>query len=354
MEMNWIGSVLLICSTLLTLSLAAATIYVISQWDQTLSISIGTLMGLTVVLLLWTKLLTAFTDPGHLPRKEEMTSKANVHLNESYRDMYGIHERRSDLASYIHESPPVTARAIYQCYTCGTMKPTVSTAHCRECGRCVVGKDHHCVFLSTCIGVRNRAQFLAFLVTCTLALLFSVSIHIVDILQRLQSAHWPRVGPVISDFGPLEIGLVCGFGFLLVLKLVVFPFVFGYMANLQILGIIFVFGYATLGVLIGKHHLPWISAIVAYTECMILFFIGSSLYYQIKLLSEGSTIRELVSGERKSYDDDDQETRSSLMGDYSPRMTTTVKPMTPWELSKFALRGFLVSQEPRFMSTDSN
>jgi hypothetical protein len=230
----------------------------------------------------------------------------------------------------------------------------MSTAHCGECGRCVVGKDHHCVFLSTCIGVRNRAQFLAYLVTCALVLLLSLSIHIVDIVQQLKSAHWPRVGPVISDFSPLEIGLLCCFGFLLMLKLFVFPFLFGYIANLQILGFLFLFGYATLGVLIGKHHLPWISAIVAYTECMILFFIGSSLYYQVKLLSEGSTIRELISGENKNYEDDDQETRSSLVGDESAMATATEKPLSPWQLVKFSLTGFLVSQEPLYMTMDSN
>ena len=49
-----------------------------------------------------------------------------------------------------------------QCHTCyATQIPR--SKHCRHCDRCVATFDHHCSFLHTCIGERNRARFFLFL-----------------------------------------------------------------------------------------------------------------------------------------------------------------------------------------------
>lgn len=49
------------------------------------------------------------------------------------------------------------------CSLCCVSQPP-RTYHCKDCGRCVSMRDHHCVWLDNCIGERNAGAFLAFLV----------------------------------------------------------------------------------------------------------------------------------------------------------------------------------------------
>jgi hypothetical protein len=113
-----------------------------------------------------------------------------------------------------------------------------------------------------------------------------------------------------------------------------------YMANLQALIILFVTGFLATTAVVVKGHVPLISAFCAYIESVLLFLIGSSLYYQLKLLSEGSTIRELISSEQ------DVLTGKSLLDETSERPSGK----SPLELIFFVLRGFWLSNEPKYMS----
>ncbi|CAG7719098.1 unnamed protein product [Allacma fusca] len=36
--------------------------------------------------------------------------------------------------------------------------------HCRKCGRCVMKMDHHCPWINNCVGHRNHAHFVSFLI----------------------------------------------------------------------------------------------------------------------------------------------------------------------------------------------
>ena len=47
------------------------------------------------------------------------------------------------------------------CEICQCVKPP-RTHHCRKCGRCVLGMDHHCRWVANCVGQRNLKQFLLF------------------------------------------------------------------------------------------------------------------------------------------------------------------------------------------------
>ena len=47
------------------------------------------------------------------------------------------------------------------CHTCRTVKP-LRSSHCRCCNRCVMAYDHHCPYVQTCIGFKNRPWFFAF------------------------------------------------------------------------------------------------------------------------------------------------------------------------------------------------
>jgi len=48
------------------------------------------------------------------------------------------------------------------CTVCNLEQP-LRCKHCKECDNCVATFDHHCPWLGTCIGERNRPVFLVYL-----------------------------------------------------------------------------------------------------------------------------------------------------------------------------------------------
>ncbi|WRT66402.1 uncharacterized protein IL334_003358 [Kwoniella shivajii] len=54
------------------------------------------------------------------------------------------------------------------CDTCRSYRPPRSS-HCRLCGNCVDGIDHHCSYLHQCVGKRNYFSFLVLLVSATIS-----------------------------------------------------------------------------------------------------------------------------------------------------------------------------------------
>ncbi|CAF0983294.1 unnamed protein product [Brachionus calyciflorus] len=64
------------------------------------------------------------------------------------------------------------------CHTCKTIKP-YRTSHCRACNRCVLAYDHHCPYVQTCIGYKNRPHFFLFVLsTATLQIVSARLIYI--------------------------------------------------------------------------------------------------------------------------------------------------------------------------------
>jgi hypothetical protein len=63
--------------------------------------------------------------------------------------------------------------------------------HCSQCGKCVLGMDHHCGFTGSCIGVGNVKYFFLFLIyiflQCAsgafLILRYSISHNLTDYIQ---------------------------------------------------------------------------------------------------------------------------------------------------------------------------
>jgi DHHC palmitoyltransferase len=51
------------------------------------------------------------------------------------------------------------------------LAPPLRTHHCRACRRCVATFDHHCPLVGNCVGERNRALFVAFLVAQAVGLM---------------------------------------------------------------------------------------------------------------------------------------------------------------------------------------
>jgi hypothetical protein len=51
------------------------------------------------------------------------------------------------------------------CQHCQQHQPK-SSNHCRDCGVCVTEYDHHCPFMSQCVGGGNITSFYTFLLSC--------------------------------------------------------------------------------------------------------------------------------------------------------------------------------------------
>jgi DHHC palmitoyltransferase len=72
-------------------------------------------------------------------------------LNTAYRDP-GVITKNS--LPINHDDPESIPRSYRYCDTCQYYQPS-HAAHCPDCNVCVAGFDHHCVWMSICIGVGN-------------------------------------------------------------------------------------------------------------------------------------------------------------------------------------------------------
>ena len=73
-------------------------------------------------------------------------------------------------------------RGIKLCNKCKLYQPR-ETSHCRDCGVCVYGYDHHCGFMGQCIGGVNLWAFYCFLVNIIVVVAFmlitmQVALHV--------------------------------------------------------------------------------------------------------------------------------------------------------------------------------
>ena len=64
-----------------------------------------------------------------------------------------------------HPSKPDELIAVEErlCTVCEALQP-LRAKHCKECGKCVALHDHHCPWLGTCVGEKNRLRFYWYLV----------------------------------------------------------------------------------------------------------------------------------------------------------------------------------------------
>ncbi len=59
----------------------------------------------------------------------------------------------------------------FHCDICDT-HVLKNTKHCQRCNRCSYEFDHHCVWVSNCIGLHNYAPFIRMLISVFLTIIF--------------------------------------------------------------------------------------------------------------------------------------------------------------------------------------
>ena len=104
----------------------------------------------TLIFLLWSYYATTTTDPGGIPTDFEQTAQASREYDN-------------------YDEQDYKAAKISLCKKCNLRRPP-RTHHCSLCERCVLRMDHHCPWMSNCIGFQNHRFFIQFLayagVTC--------------------------------------------------------------------------------------------------------------------------------------------------------------------------------------------
>lgn len=68
------------------------------------------------------------------------------------------------------------------CYFCKSAK-TQHTFHCDVCHKCVMKFDHHCYYISNCVGRDNICFFLGFLFNLTVYLTGELILNVMITLQ---------------------------------------------------------------------------------------------------------------------------------------------------------------------------
>ena len=81
--------------------------------------------------------------------------------------------------------------------------------HCHECEKCVATFDHHCPWMNTCIGEKNRPFFMVYLILQTLQVLLGGAYVCSNAVasEELESTEW-IFGVVLIMFEFFLLGLL--------------------------------------------------------------------------------------------------------------------------------------------------
>ncbi|KAI5133950.1 hypothetical protein NEAUS05_0292 [Nematocida ausubeli] len=110
--------------------------------------------GLTVTTSLLI-IIIGRMDPGVLSRRNSNYHKHVFFSGFAYRTV----EDDKNILGRGFERKGQTLHTEVFCKTCGIFRPS-GASHCRECDRCISVMDHHCHWLSNCIGEKNYPYFM--------------------------------------------------------------------------------------------------------------------------------------------------------------------------------------------------
>lgn len=133
--------------------------------------------GLLFILNMTLLFMTAFTEPGVIPRRQP------THDAESEAVVDGLKDK------------------LQFCHSCHIVRPP-RAKHCRYCDNCVEDFDHHCPWTGTCIGVRNYSYFIGFVLVTVISAGFccAVSAYVIVLWAEGVPTELVYVRDTVSPF----------------------------------------------------------------------------------------------------------------------------------------------------------
>uniref|UniRef100_A0A8R1IEC2 Palmitoyltransferase n=1 Tax=Caenorhabditis japonica TaxID=281687 RepID=A0A8R1IEC2_CAEJA len=173
-------------------------------WDYSPAIPIiAAVISLSVISNF---LATSFTDPGILPRAE------NIEVIELDRQIAEEHNPHHDPAVPRPRFREATINGervkMKYCTTCRFYRPP-RCSHCAVCDNCVLMFDHHCPWVGNCIGQRNYCYFYRFVFCLSVLILYLFSCSVAHIC--LLSQNMPFGDVMRKTPGSAVVIIICFF-----------------------------------------------------------------------------------------------------------------------------------------------
>ena len=164
--------------------------------------------------------LASTTDAGMIPKQadDEHTIKWYMQFK-NYLVVDGLHGQKAFMSR------------LKFCASCMIIRPKRSI-HCRSCDICVEMFDHHCPFISNCVGKRNYVYFWFFINTLWIDVVYSIWVAAHDIKRRrsafeeedgLETGHSYRETFKELPLAPLVL-LFCSFVLVLMTALILYHY----------------------------------------------------------------------------------------------------------------------------------
>ena len=97
------------------------------------------------------------------------------------------------------------------CNTCNIIRPP-KTSHCVICDNCIMEMDHHCFYISNCIGIRNRKYFVFFL-------FYGFALSILCIITCLY--HLVLIFLIKNEFYPINKSLIKSYYIFIIVSFII-------------------------------------------------------------------------------------------------------------------------------------
>ncbi|GAB4832765.1 Protein S-acyltransferase 24 [Ancistrocladus abbreviatus] len=153
-------------------------------------------------LLAWLGVLLASSGLAMLYR---CSSKDPGYLRMNVHDPQSIKDDEPLLKIEINNPALLAGNWSQLCITCKIVRP-LRAKHCSTCDRCVEQFDHHCPWVSNCIGKKNKWEFFMFLLLEVAAMLITGAVSLIRVLTDPMAP--PSLGAWLNHAGTHHAGAI--------------------------------------------------------------------------------------------------------------------------------------------------